>query len=404
MLLELAVALIAGIFIGAITGLLPGIHINLVSAIVLSSLSLLLLHFSPVTIAVFIVSMSISHTFLDFLPSIFLGAPDESALSVLPGHKMLLEGKGYEAVSYTAVGCLIAIPSLLILTPLFIFILPTIFFYLKFVMFLILVSVSVYMLATNKNKPVALVVFILSGFLGISTLILPFKEPLLPMLSGLFGSSSLVTSLLRKEKLKEQKITKTEIKFKEIKSTFFTSLVSSPLCSFLPALGSSQAAIIGTNLEQNKDKSENQNNKEFLMLLGSVNLLVLALSFITLYSINKSRSGVAVAINEILKNFSVSNLFTILATIIISSIIAFFLTLFLARKFSNIISKINYFKLSLIILIILSLVVFLFSGLLGFLIYIISTFTGIFAIESGARRTNLMGCLMLPSILLYLPF
>ncbi len=411
MILALLAALLLGVIAGTFTGLLPGIHINLVSAVVLSSLAFLLLHFSPIAIAVFIVSLSISHTFSDFIPSIFLGAPDESALSVLPGHKMLLEGRGYEAVFYTSIGCLISIPLLIILTPLFILILPNLFFYLKFVMFLILISVSAYMIISNKNKFLSLIIFLMSGFLGIFTLIYPLKQPLLPLLSGLFGASSLISSIKKKEKLQIQKVTKPKIKFREIKETFFTSLISSPLCSFLPALGSSQAAIIGLNLqkENNNEKNQNteeckENSKKFLMLLGSVNLLVLALSFITLFSIQKSRTGAAVAISEILKNFTFSSLLIIIIIIILVSIFSFIISLLIAKKFSRIITKISYRKLSIAILIILSLVVLIFSGLIGFFLYTISAFTGLFCIESGVRRTNLMGCLMLPSILLYLPF
>lgn len=395
-------ALTIGIAIGTLTGLLPGIHINLVSAIVLSSLAFLLTIFSPISIAVFIVSLSVTHTFIDFIPGIFLGAPDESALSVLPGHKLLLEGKAYEAVFYTAVGCLISIPLLLILTPLFILLLPKIFFYLKFVMFLILLTVSAYMIATNKNKFLALIVFLLSGFLGISTLFTSINQPLLPLLSGLFGASSLLSSIRKKEKLPEQSTSKPKISSEDIKSTFFTSLISSPLCSFLPALGSSQAAIIGTNIQSQENKQED-NNKRFLMLLGSVNLLVLNLSFVTLYIISKSRTGSAVAIQEILANFSFSDLMIITAVILVSSALAFFLTLKISKIFSKIISRLNYTWLSIIILAFLSVIILFFSGISGFMLYLVSTTTGLCAIESETRRTNLMGCLMLPSILLYLP-
>lgn len=404
MLLELILALFLGIILGIITGLLPGIHINLISAIILSSLPLLLLHFPPVSIAVLIVSLSVTHTFIDFIPSIFLGAPDESALSILPGHNFLLNGKGYEAVFYTSIGCLLSLPLLLILTPIFIFILPQLFSYLKFVMLLILLTVSVYMLINNKNKLLALFIFMLSGFLGISTLILPLQQPLLPLLSGLFGASSLIISLNKKEKLKNQEITTPKIKFKEIKNNLISSLISSPLCSFLPALGSSQAAIIGMNIQHNKEKTEEESNKEFLLLLGNTNLLVLSLSFVTLYLIQKSRTGAAVSVSEILTKFSPANLLAIILAIVIVSIISFFLTLFIAKIFSKIITNINYSKLSIAILILLSIVVLLFSGFIGFLLYIVSTFTGILCIELGVRRTNLMGCLMLPSILLYLPF
>jgi putative membrane protein len=139
------------------------------------------------------------------------------------------------------------------------------------------------------------------------------------------------------------------------------------------------------------------------MLLGSVNILVLALSFVTLFSINKSRTGSAAAISEILRTFDASSLAIILLTILISSLISFFLTIYLAGFFSEKIRNINYSKLSIIILIFLSLVVLFFSGFLGFLVYIVSTFTGLTAIYAETRRTHLMGSMMLTAILFYLP-
>ena len=99
MFLEILLALILGIGFGIITGLIPGIHVNLI-AILLISLSAYLLEFVSVfSVAIFIFSMALTHTFLDMIPSIFLGAPNEdTALAVLPGHRMLLDGIGYEAI------------------------------------------------------------------------------------------------------------------------------------------------------------------------------------------------------------------------------------------------------------------------------------------------------------------
>ena len=82
MILALLVALLLGCLIGTFTGLTPGIHVNLIGVILLS---LPLTKISPIYSLIFLVSMSITHTFLDFIPSIFLGAPDEdTSLSILP--------------------------------------------------------------------------------------------------------------------------------------------------------------------------------------------------------------------------------------------------------------------------------------------------------------------------------
>jgi len=129
--------------------------------------------------------------------------------------------------------------------------------------------------------------------------------------------------------------------------------------------------------------------------------MVAGLSFIALYSIQKSRTGAAVAISKITE-ITLTNLFYILGTITIAGIIAFFLTIFLAKFFSKKISKIKYNKLSFAILIFLAIIVTIFSSWLGLLVFIVSASLGLTCIFLGIRRIHLMGALLLPTILFYL--
>jgi len=75
---------------------------------------------------------------------------------------------------------------------------------------------------------------------------------------------------------------------------------------------------------------------------------------------------------------------------------------FLSIKFLKIIEKINYKKLSMSIIAFLSFLILLISGILGFLIFVISTATGIYCISLNVRKTQMMGCLLIPTIILYL--
>lgn len=380
------------------TGLLPGIHINFVSAFIISNLAFLSFG-SPLALVVFIVAMTISHTFFDFIPSVFLGAPDEdSVLSVLPGHELLLKGRGYEAVVLTLYGGVVGLIISLLFFPVFIFVFPRIYFYLHFIMFFILVLANLYLIFREKNKLLAFIVFMLSGFLGIITLNLPVGQALLPLLTGLFGASSLITSISKKDKIPRQKITKIKIKKELFVKPGIASILVAPLCSFLPSLGSGQAAVLGS------DVVDDLKRREFLVLLGMINSLVASLSFVTLYSLGKARTGTAVAVQSILDNFSLSSLFFILVVIILAGIISFFLAIAVSRKFSNYFGRLNYRILSGAILGFICLVVLVFSGWLGFLVFIVACLIGLFTIKAGVRRTQMMGSLMLPSILLYLPF
>ena len=113
--------ILLGVLAGIFTGLIPGIHVNLVALLVLSFSPLLLQHFPPINLAVFIICLAITHSFVDPIPSVYLGAPDEAqALNALPGHRLLNQGIGHNAIVYTLIGSLGCLILGLILFPIFI--------------------------------------------------------------------------------------------------------------------------------------------------------------------------------------------------------------------------------------------------------------------------------------------
>jgi len=399
---EFVLALLLGIVVGTFTGLAPGIHINLVSAILLGSLSTIpfLNSFAKIYFVVFIVAMAITHSLLDFIPSIFLGAPDEdTALSVLPGHELLKQGRGYEAAVLSLYGSLSALLIILIFIPIFILILPKVNNLIASIIPFILIFASLYLIFREKSPLSSLVIFTLAGFLGLITFNLPVKEPLLPLLTGLFGSSTLIMSLSSSSsKLPKQKISpikKIKLTKKQFLKSSLASAISAPLCSFLPGIGSGHAAVIASEITETDSRS-------FLFLMGSINTIVTALNFVALYAINKARSGTAVAIKSLLKTISSLDLSIIILTIILSTFIAFILGILIAKLSAKHIHKINYRLLSMLTLVFLIIIHLIFSNFLGLLVLISSTSLGIFAIISNSRRINLMACLLVPTIIFYL--
>jgi putative membrane protein len=390
---QLFLALLAGIAAGTITGIIPGIHINLVAA----TLLLMTPFLETNSAIVFIAALAITHTFLNFIPAVFLGAPDEgSALSVLPGHKLLLEGRGHYAVKLTIVGSIIAIFSLIVITPIFLLLVPKIYPFIERMMAFFLIWISGLLVFHKKSTMVmSAMIFLLAGLLGITSTNLNLSQPLLPLLTGLFGSSAIIISLKSKTKIPTQIIKKEKIPKKDLIKPAITTILISPLCSFFPGLGSSQAAVISSMVSKLKQS-------QFLILLGSINTIVISISFVTLFLIQKSRSGAAAAISQ-LTNISTSNLKLIFITIFITAIIAAPLAMLLSKVFAKAITKINYNKISIIILIFLTILIFFFSGTLGILLFIVSTLLGITCIELGVQRNLLMGTLLIPTIIFYLP-
>ena len=395
MLIEIIIALLAGIAVGTFTGLIPGVHINLIGAFIVSLSASLFYLTNPIYLVVFIVAMAVTHTFVDFIPSIFLGWPDtDTELSILPGHELLKKGEGYEAIILTCYGSLAAIFILVLIAYPSIFIISKIYDLLRSFIPYLLIAVSLFLIFSEKKRFSALLVFLLTGFLGLSVLNLSSESEkfLLPLLTGLFGSSMLLISIKNKFDVPKQKITKIKTK---ILKPLLGAVIASPICSFLPGLGSGQAAIIGNTISKSDTKG-------FLVLLGATNTLVMGFSFISLYVISRTRTGAAAAIQDILGVLSWKMLILILSIVIISGLVSFFLAGSLAKFFSQKMKKINYVLLSLITLLLLVVIVLLVSGFLGFLILIASTFTGIYSISLGVRRTNMMGVLLIPTIVFYL--
>lgn len=91
----------AGATAGVVTGLVPGLHANTVALVAGAALQ----GRPGLPAAAALVAASVSHTFVSIVPATFLGAPSpDAAASTLPGHELLHEGRGPEAVHLSARG------------------------------------------------------------------------------------------------------------------------------------------------------------------------------------------------------------------------------------------------------------------------------------------------------------
>ena len=402
MFFEFLIASLLGILAGIFTGITPGIHINLVSLLVVSSAAYLSNIFSFASLGVFIISMAITHTFLDTLPAIFLGAPEsETALSVLPGHKLLLKGMGYEAVKLTIIGSLMSLLAALLLFPLFIFLVPRIYGSIQVYIGYFLIAMMAYMIFIEKGadkKFWSFIVFMASGILGLIVLTLPnLGQPLFPLLSGLFGISMLIVSLMQKTEIPKQSITdQIKIPKKESIKAIGAATLTGSFVSFFPGLGPAQAAVIGSQIVGSLE------NYAFLILVGGINTVNMAVSLVSLYTIEKARNGAVLAIMELLPSIDVKILLLFIAATLFAGGIATFLALSLSKIFIKIIEKVNYSMLCILVISFIGVLVLYFSSWIGLLILIVSTAIGIIPNVVNVKRSHSMGCLILPVILFFI--
>ncbi len=384
---------ILGLITGTFTGLVPGIHTNLI----MSLLVLINLKINTNYLLVYSITTAITNTFIDFIPSVYFGAPSEDTLlSVSPGHKYLLNKRAHEAVIYTLYGSVIAIISLIFIFPFFYFALSKIYDFLELFFPFLLTLTILFLIYNSKGKKIkAFIIIIFSSILGLIVLNSNITQPLLPLLTGFFGLSQMITSINNNSNPPVQEIKKIKIPKKELISPTLTTIFLSPICSILPGLGASQAATFGQIINKNKSK------KQYLILLGSINTLVLSTSIFTLFLINKKRTGLASFISQIII-LGKEHLLTIFLTIFFTTIFASILTIFLSKFFAKNINKINYNKLSYSIIILIIFLTILISKMIGLIVLITSTLIGLMTIRERCNRTIMMSSIIIPTIINYI--
>jgi len=233
---------VAGAIAGTITGLIPGLHTNNVAVLVMAS------PFFGAEITAFMLSMCIVQTFVDFIPSIYLGAPSPDTFEgVLPGHKMFMQGYAHEAICLTVFGGIISVAIGAALTPLFFLLIEqnseSVILFTPVVLAFALAMI----VGSEKNwkkRVTAAFVVVAAATQGMF-----FYGQIFPLITGYFGIATIAYSLKEKSFQAKQK---GDV---NIEKGFFTSgligTAGGALVAVMPGIGSNVAAgIIRTFAER----------------------------------------------------------------------------------------------------------------------------------------------------------
>ena len=383
---------IIGVLLGVITGLTPGVHTNLLAVIIVGFLTKFSLQIPIVFVLVMLTSMVTTNIFLDYIPSILLGLPEEStALSVLPGHRLVIKGLGFAALITSMTSTFVGILILFLASPVLVLVIPKLFFFVKRITTTFLIIISIFLISSHgKRFLYSLIVFLTSGFLGFVVLNSNIKEPLLPLFSGLFGLSIIMKSLFSRSRVPKQEL-RVRVRINPWNIIIGSSL--GLLTILFPGVSSSMVASL-TRTQSTKDNSE----KIFLERVASVNSSNLFLGFIGAFTILKYRNGVLVVMSRMSRiDFKMG--FFLLIIILITSGIALIIGLYASKAMLLIINNVDYKKLNLLSLIVILLITILISGYSGVIVLFFSTLVGLLAQNLGVRKTSCMGSLLFPIIL-----
>lgn len=396
-MIELLLALAFGIALGAVCGLIPGMHPNNTIPIILG-LSFL---FPPLSAAVVLISAGIVNSFTAFIPSILIGAPEgDNALSALPGHRLLMQGRGYEALKLTVVGGLTSILFAIFTLPIFALAVPSIYGFLRPNIHFLLIFVVAYMIFSEKGKgkAFAAAVFFLSGALGYLVLdvINIGSEALFPLLSGLFGLPMLLLAVKNRTRLPETfSFECGELKKSELIKPAIIGSLAGVVAGLLPGIGSSQATVLA--------QAGNKEERTFLMAIAGVNVVDIMYSVLALWLIGNPRSGIAVAVGTLV-SIDMNMIFVFISAILAAAGAGAFLTLKISRAAVFAIKKLDYQRLCLYTLAFICVLIFAFAGVFGLAVAGIALSVGLIPNLANIRRSHAMGCLILPTILFFMGF
>ncbi len=408
----IALFVIAGVIAGAIFSLLPALHIYNIVAIIL------LMKFPPLCVASFCLGLIVGFSVVNTIPSVFLGAPDESAVFlVLPGQKYLLLGRGYEACVLSGIGSILAIFSLILLIPLFQKFLPFLKILLARHYYWLLGSIICYILMSEWPKggdrgtpfyrfldgwrtlSYGLLTFFLSGLLGIILFYKPLIpvergfQNLMPVFVGLFAIPWVLMNIISGTKVPEQNISSSvNVRPVHIFHGWFAGAIGGLLAAFLPAITGGVGGLLAGHATAQRD------DRVFIISQGASKVFyyVGGYLFYLIPGVNLKRGGLAWMVGTVYSPASYKEFWQMMIGLCIGGLLAFFLLIYFAKIFARYIYHFSYKMISIIALCIIILLVVLLTGIKGLLIAATATGIGLIPVLYGSRRMNCLGVILLP--------
>jgi putative membrane protein len=332
-----------------------------------------------------------------------------------------MSGKGYEAAVISGIGGLIGVLLLILLSPFFFLVFPTINAVLSVHMHWILLLVMVYMLmsewpkgcgfgATRLDKFMdawgniwaGLFTFGASAILGIiitSRSIITHEmgfQNIMPVFVGLFAIPSIIQNLVSHEHIPEQHICEdVDLDGKEMGKAAFQGGISGMIAAYLPAVTAGIGGIIAGHATALR-------GDKIFIVGGSVGKVIyyvgafLFLFVLTPLSPNGLGKG---GLNIILRPvFSPQpgDYLMMIAVILFSGCLSFLILLPAARFTITIMKHVDYHDMYWGALVMITVIVAALTGMAGLFTMIVGTLIGLVPVFYHSRRSNCMAVLLVP--------
>lgn len=405
-----------GFLLGTLSGLTPGLHVNtfalLLAGAVPAAVSRLGIEISPELLGVAIVAAAVTHTFLDIVPSLVVGVPDDSmALAALPGHRMVLDGRGHEALRLSALGSLVAVGFGVVVSLPLTLGMVRLYPVLEDSMALVLGATAGFLLFTEggiRRSLTAAFVLVSSGLLGYYVLNSGETSNLLmPLFTGLFGMPVVATSALSDSDIPEQDADASpRIPRRRTLTSAASGSLAGGVVGWIPGISPALATVFvqsfipGSDPGMGGGESHDSSAREFIVAVSGVNSSNALFALLALYFIDRPRSGAMVALSDVV---TVSRDLTVvyIGVVVGVSAVAFGATVVLGRLVFRAAESVSYRLVTVCVAVLLVLLTVALTGIRGLPILVSATAIGMVPNHSRVRRVHCMGSLLLPLVLFY---
>ena len=396
-MLEILLGVCIGVVLGTISGLIPGVHANTLAGILLGLQAALLSLLGPLALAGAMFAALITHTFVDAVPSTFLGIPDaDTSLAVLPAHALCLEGKGEEAVRIAALGSAGAIILAVPLSVVCFLLLPGLQPYFDWWIGILLIAVVGYMVVTSDAPGWALGVFGASGLLGTFALHYSYlswhtvgggSAILMPLLSGLFGISILLTAA--RGKIPMQRYEGITLEDRKVVKCSVIGTAAGIAVGWLPGLSTASAnAVLASVIGYEKDR------RGYILATNAANTANAFIGLAALFALSRMRNGVMAALAEL----PPQSMSALMVVGVLAACAAYLITISLGR-YAPLLNGIDSALLNRGVIAFVFILCIILTGPFGLLILILATATGLVPHIINLPAVYCMGSIMIPVML-----
>jgi len=396
-MIEILAGILLGIILGTISGIIPGIHANTLAGVLLSLQVALLSVLGPLALAGTMFAALITHTFVDAIPTTFLGIPDaDTSLAVLPAHALCIEGNGEEAVRIAALGSACAMIIAVPLSLVCFLLLPALQSYFDWWIGIMLIASVGYMIVTSEAPGWALAIFAVSGMLGLFTLNYAFfswhtlagsNAVLMPLLTGLFGISVLLTA--SHGVLPAQQFRGIRLDSRSIARCSALGTLAGIAVGWLPGLSTASAnGVLASVVGYEKDR------RSYILATNAANTANAFIGLAALFALSRMRNGVMVALSEI----PLPSMGDLMVIGIVASCAAYLITVTLSRQ-SHRLNGIDARLLNRAVIAFIVILCGVLTGPFGLVILLLATALGLVPHLVNVPRLFCMGAIMFPVML-----